>query len=109
MGDSSLPSGVTAVYCYVRFRFGKKLPIWEVIEAQLNQLPGLHSKVCLLQRNVIGRAEDLELDSQGHVRLLRQLREFAQLENRIALVGIPKSLSFGTKKPWLRSMRPRQR
>jgi MraZ protein len=87
MGDLSLPSGVTAVYCCIRCPFGKKLPIWEEIEVQLNQLPGLHSNVHLLQRNLTGRTEDLELDTQGRVRLPPQLREFAQLEKHIALVS----------------------
>jgi len=70
------------------------LPVWEEIEAQLNQLPGLDPNVRLLQRNLIGRSEDLELDAQGRVRLPPQLREFAQLEKRIALVGVTKKFEL---------------
>lgn len=70
------------------------LPVWEEIEAQLNQLPGLDPNVRLLQRNLIGRSEDLELDAQGRVRLPPQLREFAQLEKRVALVGVTKKFEL---------------
>lgn len=70
------------------------LSVWEDIEAQINQLPGLDPHVRLLQRNLIGRAEDLELDAQGRVRLPIQLREFAQLEKRVVLVGVTKKFEL---------------
>ncbi len=70
------------------------MPIWEELEAQLNQLPGLHANVHLLQRNLTGRAEDLDLDTQSRVRLAPQLREFAQLEKHIALVSATQKIEL---------------
>lgn len=76
------------------------LPVWEEIEAQLNRLPGLDPNVRRLQRNLMGRSEDLELDAQGRVRLPPALREFADLEKRVALVGLGKKFEVWNEDAW---------
>jgi MraZ protein len=76
------------------------LPVWEEIEAQLNRLPGLDPNVRRLQRNLMGRSEDLELDAQGRIRLPPALREFADLHKRVALVGLGKKFEVWNEEAW---------
>lgn len=63
------------------------LPEWEEIERKLVRLPGLNSQVRKLQRLLIGHATECDLDGSGRILLPVPLREFANLERRIVLIG----------------------
>ena len=60
---------------------------WERIERDVQDLPTLNPAVRRFQRLVLGYASDLDLDSNGRVLLPGALREYAQLEKRVVLVG----------------------
>jgi MraZ protein len=77
------------------------LPEWEKIERDIQQLPALNSAVKRFQRLVIGYATDLELDSNGRVLLPAPLREYAQLEKKLVLVGQGKKLELWSEELWL--------
>jgi MraZ protein len=77
------------------------LPAWEEIEFQLTQLPGLDQHVRHLLRNLMGSSEELELDAQGRIRLPPALREFANLEKRVALVGLGRKFELWNEETWV--------
>lgn len=60
---------------------------WEQIEAKLRALPSLRPENRRLQRLLIGNAVDLELDGSGRFLVPPRLREHAQLDKRVMLVG----------------------
>lgn len=77
------------------------LPEWENIEREIQQLPALNPAVKRFQRLVIGYATDLELDGNGRVLLPAPLREYAQLEKKLVLVGQGKKLELWSEDLWL--------
>jgi MraZ protein len=77
------------------------LPAWEEIEFQLTQLPGLDQHVRHLLRNLMGSSEELELDAQGRIRPPPALREFANLEKRVALVGLGRKFELWNEETWV--------
>ena len=77
------------------------LPEWEAIEREIQQLPALKPAVKRFQRLVIGYATDIELDSTGRLLLPASLREYAQLEKKLVLVGQGKKLELWAEEMWL--------
>jgi MraZ protein len=77
------------------------LPEWETIEREIQQLPALKPAVKRFQRLVIGYATDIELDSTGRLLLPASLREYAQLEKKLVLVGQGKKLELWAEDMWL--------
>lgn len=60
---------------------------WEKIESQIAKLPTFNPDTRRLQRLLIGHAREMELDSNGRVLMPPELREYAQLEKKVVLVG----------------------
>ena len=60
---------------------------WEPIQQKVMSLPSLDKQASLLQRLLVGFAEDIELDGAGRVLVSPVLREFATLEKQVMLVG----------------------
>lgn len=60
---------------------------WQVIENNLQALPSFNPAARRIQRLLIGHATDVELDNNGRVLLPPQLREYAQLDKRVVLIG----------------------
>ncbi len=80
------------------------LPEWERIEAEVQALPSLNPKIKRFQRLLLGYAVDLQLDSNGRVLLPPSLREYAQLQKELVLVGQGKSLELWSKVLWMAEM-----
>ncbi len=64
------------------------LDAWEPIEAAIMRRPTIDPQVRHLQRQLVGRASEQELDAAGRVLLPPALREVAQLTKDVALVGM---------------------
>lgn len=77
------------------------LPDWENIEREIQELPALNPAVKRFQRLVIGYATDLELDSNGRLLVPAPLREYAQLEKKLVVVGQVKKLELWSEDIWL--------
>lgn len=60
---------------------------WEDIERQLVRLPSLNKKVREFKQMMVGYASEIELDGNGRVLLPKELREFAELDRQVVLVG----------------------
>jgi MraZ protein len=63
------------------------LPEWERAEAAVTNLPSLDPRSKKLQRFFIGQATEVDMDASGRLLLPPPLREFAQLEKKVALAG----------------------
>ncbi|MEO0996741.1 MAG: division/cell wall cluster transcriptional repressor MraZ [Pseudomonadota bacterium] len=60
---------------------------WEDIERQLIRLPSSNRKVREYKQMMVGYATELELDANGRILLPKELREFADLDRQVVLVG----------------------
>ncbi len=81
--DGQLICTVDQDYCLLLY----PLPDWEEIERKLMRLPSFNRNARRLQRLMVGYACELELDGHGRVLIPRELREFAQLERQVILIG----------------------
>ena len=73
---------------------------WEVIQAKIEALPSFNPSARRIQRLLIGHATDIELDANGRILLSQPLREYAQLEKEIILLGQGKKLELWSKDLW---------
>lgn len=77
------------------------LATWVGIEEEIQRLPTLKPAVKRFQRLVLGYATDLELDSNGRMLLPPPLREYAQLDKKLVLVGQGNKLELWSEELWL--------
>jgi MraZ protein len=75
-------------------------PAWAEIERKIAALPSFNSANRATQRLYIGHAQDLEMDGQGRVLLPPELRTFASLEKRVALVGQGQKFEIWDAEKW---------
>lgn len=78
------------------------LPDWELIQQKLEGLSNLDPRVRELQRRLIGFAVDVDMDSAGRVLISPELREFAQLEKAVVLLGQGKKFELWNRDSWQR-------
>ena len=76
------------------------LPEWERIEGEIQKLPTLKPAVKRFQRLMLGYATDLELDGNGRMLLPAPLREYAQLDKKLVLVGQGNKLELWSEALW---------
>lgn len=76
------------------------LPEWENIERKLVALPSLNKQARRLQRLLIGHATEVEVDSHGRILLPPPLREFAELDKRIVLIGQGNKFELWNEESW---------
>jgi MraZ protein len=76
------------------------LPDWELIQQKLESLSNLDPRVRELQRRLIGFAVDVDMDGAGRVLISPALREFAQLDKAVVLVGQGKKFELWNKDNW---------
>jgi MraZ protein len=76
------------------------LPDWELIQQKLEGLSNLDPRVRELQRRLIGFAVDVEMDGAGRVLISPALRQFAQLEKNVVLVGQGRKFELWNKDSW---------
>ena len=76
------------------------LPDWELIQQKLESLSNLDPRVRELQRRIIGFAVDVDMDGAGRVLISPALREYAQLDKAVVLVGQGKKFELWDKDAW---------
>jgi MraZ protein len=62
-------------------------PAWEPIRDKVLSAPSLEQQSALLKRLIVGFAREEALDSAGRLLVAPELRQFAQLEKQVWLVG----------------------
>ena len=60
---------------------------WREVARKVSRLPSLKRQNQVLKRLLLGHASELEMDGQGRVLLSNELRHYAELDKRVALVG----------------------
>jgi MraZ protein len=77
---------------------------WEVVQGKLESLSNINPQARLLQRFLIGHATDLQLDGAGRLLLPSMLRDFAQLEKKLVLVGQGNKIEIWSEQNWHQRM-----
>jgi MraZ protein len=62
-------------------------PAWEPIQAKMMALSSFDKQSSSLQRLLVGYAEDISIDAAGRMLVSPSLREFANLDKNVMLVG----------------------
>lgn len=75
-------------------------PQWQVIEEKLEALPSFQPAARRIQRLLMGHATELELDRQGRILLPPLLREYADLDKSVILVGQGKKIEIWNEAAW---------
>lgn len=76
------------------------LTVWEEIESKLTQLPSFNPAARRIQRLLIGHATEVELDNHGRILLPPLLREYAELNKFLMLVGQGKKFEIWDEAHW---------
>jgi len=76
------------------------LPEWEEIELKLCGLSSMNPQERLLQQVLLGNASDCEIDKSGRLLINGPLRQHANLEKNIMLVGQLKKFEIWNEQSW---------
>ncbi len=82
--------------CLVAYPF----PDWQRIEATLDGLPALDQKAQAISHLLIGHATELDMDAQGRMLLPQSLRDFANLDKRVKMVGQIRKFELWDDSAW---------
>lgn len=74
---------------------------WQNILPKIEALPTFNKAALRAQRLLIGYATALELDGNGRVLVPPTLREYANLEKKLMLVGLGKKFELWSESSWL--------
>lgn len=73
---------------------------WEVIETKLQALPSFNQTARRIQRLLIGHATDTEMDGNGRILVPPLLREYADLNKKVMLIGQGKKFEVWDEQQW---------
>ncbi|MGH8272211.1 MAG: division/cell wall cluster transcriptional repressor MraZ [Gammaproteobacteria bacterium] len=73
---------------------------WEEIESKLVQLPSLQPEARAVQRMLLGHAADMQMDSHGRVLLPPALREYAELDHKVVMIGQGNRFELWSEARW---------
>ena len=76
------------------------LPEWEAVEHRLAKLPDLNRNARALKRFMIGYASECQMDAQGRILLSENLRAFADIDRRVAMIGQLNKFEIWNEKGW---------
>lgn len=76
------------------------LPEWDRIEAKLSCLSSLNPVERRLQRLLLGHAFECEMDGQGRLLMPSALRVYADLNNKVMLVGQLNKFELWNHEQW---------
>ncbi|SBS30114.1 Protein MraZ [Marinomonas spartinae] len=73
---------------------------WEQIQEKLDKLPSFQPQARRLQRLLVGHATDLDVDKAGRILLPAPLRDFANLDRKVTLLGQGKKIEIWSQEEW---------
>jgi MraZ protein len=73
---------------------------WEKIQAKLDALPSLNKTTRRLQRLLVGHATDVEMDGNGRILVSSVLRDYANLDKKVMLVGQGRKFEMWDEDTW---------
>ncbi|WP_432472362.1 division/cell wall cluster transcriptional repressor MraZ [Amphritea sp. HPY] len=74
---------------------------WEEIQEKIEALPSFNPAARRIQRLLIGHATDLDMDANGRLLLSAPLREYAELNKKIVLLGQGNKFEIWSEERWL--------
>ncbi len=74
---------------------------WEVIQEKIESLPSFNPAARRIQRLLIGHATDIEMDANGRLLLSAPLREYAELDKKVVLLGQGQKFEIWSEARWL--------
>lgn len=84
------------VRCLVLYPMSK----WVDTEQNLMGLPNLSDAVRDMKRLILGHAEDVKMDGQGRIMIAAPLREYAQMEKKIVMIGQGDKFELWDEQAW---------
>ncbi|KAB7623848.1 division/cell wall cluster transcriptional repressor MraZ [Alkalilimnicola sp. S0819] len=76
------------------------LPEWQGLERQLQGMPAMDHKGQAIRKLLMGYANECQVDGAGRILLSSPLREFAQLDKKLVLVGQGDRLELWSESIW---------
>ena len=73
---------------------------WEPIQERLMRLSSFNAEIRGLQRLLVGHADEVEMDGAGRILVPPPLRQFAELEHRVVLVGQGNKFELWDEEKW---------
>ncbi len=73
---------------------------WQIFEEKLKTLPLTNKNARQFTRFFLAGAAACEVDKQGRILLPQVLREFAELEKDVVLVGVASRIEIWSKERW---------
>ncbi len=73
---------------------------WEEIESELVQLPSLQPEARAVQRMLLGHATDMQMDGHGRILLPPALRDYAELDHKVVLIGQGNRFELWSEARW---------
>lgn len=86
----------TEEHCLLLYPF----PAWKLIEEKVEALPSFNALTRRIQRLLIGHATELEMDRNGRVLLPQLLRNYAQMDKNVVLIGQGKKFEIWDEQHW---------
>jgi MraZ protein len=76
------------------------LPEWDIIEEKISKFSTMNPDERRIQRLLIGYANEVDMDKSGRVLIAPTLRQFANLDKEIMLVGQRNRIEIWSQKTW---------
>lgn len=73
---------------------------WEKVAESLGRLPTGQSENRSFVRDIFSGATDVEIDSLGRILIPDYLKKFAELREKVAVVGVYKRIEIWDEKKW---------
>ena len=73
---------------------------WQVIEEKIQRLPSFDPVARRIQRLLIGHATDVVLDGTGRLLVPQVLRDYAQLDKRVLMIGQGAKFELWSEQVW---------
>ncbi len=73
---------------------------WSEIETKISELPQFRQDVSAFMRYLMGGAVDCPIDSQGRVLITQSLRNHANIQKEVVMIGMLKKIEIWAKEIW---------
>jgi MraZ protein len=73
---------------------------WQALEQKVAALPQFLDEVISLQRVFISAATESPLDKQGRILVVPSLREYAQINHDVVIVGMTRRIEIWSRERW---------
>ena len=76
------------------------LPEWELIQEKITSLSSFNKAARRIQRLLVGHATDVDMDASGRVLVPPPLREYAELDKKVVLLGQGNKFELWSEELW---------